>query len=58
MASIAMMIGGAVVNAMAFSGSSFLFSSMSGGAAERKRHDLAIERLQATHASSGEARKD
>ena len=40
-----MMIGGALTNALAFSGSSFLFSQMS-GAAERKRHNLAIENLQ------------
>ena len=53
-----MMIGGAVVNAMAFSGSSFLFSSMSRGAAERKRHDLAIERLQAAHASWAQERQE
>lgn len=45
MASIAMMVGGALTNALAFSGSSFLFSQMS-GAAERKRHNLAIENLQ------------
>ena len=37
--------GGAMVNALAFSGSNFLFSTMS-GAAERKRHDLALEKLQ------------
>ena len=40
-----MMIGGALTNALAFSGSNFLFSQMS-GAAERKRHNLAIENLQ------------
>ena len=40
-----MMVGGALTNALAFSGSSFLFSQMS-GAAERKRHNLAIENLQ------------
>jgi hypothetical protein len=45
MASIAMMLGGAVVNAFAFSGSNFLFSRMSGHA-ESKRHNLAIEKLQ------------
>ena len=42
MASIAMMIGGAITNALAFSGSSFLFNQMS-GSAERKRHNLALE---------------
>ena len=42
MVSIAMMIGGAVVNALAFTGSIFLFSSHW---KERKRHDLAQEQL-------------
>ena len=48
MASVAMMFGGAIANALVFSGSSFLFSSMSKGniESERKRHDLAIKRLQ------------
>ena len=45
-----MMIGGAVVNALAFTGGNYLFSmlgSKSGEAEkERKRHDLAIEQLQ------------
>lgn len=45
MASIALMIGGALTNALAFSGSNFLFSQIS-GAEERKRHNLAIEKLQ------------
>ncbi len=49
MASIAMMIGGAVVNALAFSGSNFLFSSLGGGEEERKRHDKAIEQLNEAH---------
>ena len=43
-----MLIGGALVNAFAFTGSNFLFSSFKpNGAkeieAERKRHDLALE---------------
>ena len=48
MASIAMMLGGALANALAFTGSSFLFSSLSKDSIdkERKRHDLAIEKLQ------------
>ena len=44
-----MLLGGAVVNALAFSGSNFLFSIMlknSDAAEERKRHDHAIEKLQ------------
>ena len=45
MATIALMVGGAITNALAFSGSNFLFSQMS-GAAERKRHNLAMEKLQ------------
>ncbi len=42
---IAMMIGGALTNALAFTGSNFIFSQIS-SSAERKRHDLAIEKLQ------------
>ena len=46
-----MMVGGALVNALAFSGSNFLFSSLkkSDVDAERKRHDKAVEQLQAAH---------
>ena len=47
MASLAMVLGGAAINALAFSGTNFLFSRLSDhGAAERERHDLAIEKLQ------------
>ena len=48
MATIGIMIGGAIVNALAFSGSNFLFSSLSKESIdkERKRHDKAIEDLQ------------
>ena len=45
MAGAAMMIGGAVVNALAFSGSNFLFSKLNNSAEERKRHDKALEDL-------------
>ena len=45
MATIALMVGGAITNALAFSGSNFLFSQIS-GAEERKRLNLAIEKLQ------------
>jgi len=47
MASVAIVIGGAVVNALAFSGSNYLFAKMGKGEAEeeRKRHDQALERL-------------
>ena len=46
--SIAMMLGGALANALAFTGSSSLFSSLSKDSIdkERKRHYLAIEKLQ------------
>ena len=43
-----MLIGGALVNALAFTGSFYLFSRLSKDNInkERKRHDLAIEQLQ------------
>ena len=49
MASAAMLIGGALANALAFTGSSSLFHRLSKESidAERKRHDAAIEKLQA-----------
>ncbi|MCG8052641.1 MAG: hypothetical protein JAZ15_15695 [Candidatus Thiodiazotropha endolucinida] len=52
MASIAMLVGGALVNALAFSGSNYLFSALksSGVDQERKRHDKAVEQLQAAQA--------
>ena len=48
MVSIAMLIGGVLVNALAFTGSSYLFHRLSADNidAERKRHDAAIETLQ------------
>ena len=48
MVSIAMLIGGALANALAFTGSSYLFHRLSADNidAERKRHDAAIEALQ------------
>ena len=48
MASIGLLIGGALISALAFSGSNFLFSSLSKESInkERKRHDKAIEDLQ------------
>ena len=53
MASIAMLVGGALVDALAFSGSNYLFtiSRSSGVDEERKRHDKAVEQLQAAQAS-------
>ena len=46
--SIGFLIGGAFINALAFSGSNFLFSSLSKESIdkEQKRHDKAIEDLQ------------
>ena len=43
-----MLIGGALANALAFTGSSYLFSRLSKDSIdkEKKRHDLAIEQLQ------------
>ena len=48
MASVAMLIRGALANALAFTGSSYLFHRLSADNidAERKRHDAAIEALQ------------
>ena len=39
------MVGSAITNALAFSGSNFIFSQMS-SAEERKRHNLTMEKLQ------------
>ena len=48
MASVAMLIGGALANALAFTGSSYLFHRLSADNidAEGKRHNAAIEALQ------------
>ena len=48
MASVGFLTGGALINALDFSGSNFLFSSLSKESInkERKRHDKAIEDLQ------------
>ena len=48
MASIGFLIGGALVNALAFTGSNYLFSSLSHQAIEKERkiHDKAIEDMQ------------
>ena len=43
MATYAMMIGGALVNALAFTGSSFLFSKL--GSNDAQRHNAAMEKL-------------
>ena len=48
MASVAMLIGGALANALAFTGGSYLFHRLSVDSIEkkRKRHDVEIEQLQ------------
>ena len=47
MASLFFMIGGAVMNAFAFTSINFIFSRLTDhGAKERKRHDLEEEKLQ------------
>ena len=47
MASVLYTTSGAGVNALAFSGSNFVFTRLTDhGAEERKRHDLALEKLQ------------
>ena len=47
MATLLFTIGGAVVNTLAFSGTNFVFSRLTDhGEEERKRHDLALEKLQ------------
>ena len=48
MASIGFLIGGALINALAFTASNYLFSSLSKESIdkEQKRHDKAIEDLQ------------
>ena len=49
MASVAVLIGGALANALAFTGTSYLFHRLSADNidTERKRHHAAIEALQA-----------
>ena len=47
MASLAVVIGGAAINALAFSGPNYLFSKfLDQGAKERKKHDLVMEEFQ------------
>ena len=60
MANIAMMAGGAIVNALAFSGSNYLFSKLDKGdtAEEQKRHDKAMEQLQTAQAEWSQKRTE
>ena len=55
-----MLLGGAMVNALAFSGSNYLFSLLrsSGLEEERKRHDEAVEKLQAAQAKWSQKRTE
>ena len=48
MVSVAMLIGGALVNALAFTGSSYLLHRLSKDSIDkkRKRHDAVIKQLQ------------
>ena len=47
MASLLFTVSGAMVNELAFSGTNFVFSRLTDhDEEERKRHDLALERLQ------------
>ena len=49
MESLLFTVGGAVVNALVFSGTNCIFSRLTDhGVEERKRHDLALEKLQRT----------
>ena len=55
MATIAIMIGGAVLNAATFIGGNYLAKALSGDSGqaaldEKKRHDLALEAYQAAYA--------
>ena len=44
MAPLLFTVGGAVINALAFSGTNFVFSKLTNyGEEEQKRHDLALE---------------
>ena len=60
MASIGFLIGGALINALAFTGSNHLFSSLSKESIdkERKRHDKAIENLQRAQMESAKKRQE
>ena len=47
MTSLLFTVGGAMMNKEAFSGTNFVFNRLTDhGAKERKRHDLALEKLQ------------
>ena len=60
MDSVALMVGGALVNALAFTGSNYLFSKLDRGdtAEEQKRHDKAMEQLQTAQAEWSQKRTE
>jgi len=60
MATIALLVGGAIVNALAFSGSNYLFSMLRSRdtGEEQKRHDLAIEQTQEAQAAWSKRRSE
>ena len=60
MASIAVLIGGALINALVFTGSSYMFSRLSKDSIdkERQRHDLAIEQLKKAQADWAQKRQE
>lgn len=60
MASVALMVGGAIVNALAFTGGQYLFSKLGSedAHAEQKRHDLATEQLSAAQAAWSKQRTE
>ena len=60
MATIALMIAGAVVNALAFTGGNYLFSMLAkqGADDERIRHDKALEEYQNANAIYSKKRQD
>jgi hypothetical protein len=60
MASIAIMVGGAIINAAAFSGGNYLFSMLNKKDAdeERVRHDKALEDFQQAQAAYARKRQE
>ena len=55
-----MLVGGAMMNALAFSGSNYLFSMLRSSDLneERKRHDQAVKQLQAVQTKSSRKRTE
>ena len=57
MATLLAIAGGALINALAFSGTNYLFHTLSGDE-ERRRHNLAIEKTQADQAKWNKERQE